>query len=628
MCGICGIVDFEGRLNLPEAIENMTRTLAHRGPDGRGVELSRDPGDRSRVALGHTRLAIIDLSDAGRQPMPGPSGTLLVLNGEIYNFREKRAECGDYPFRSQSDTEVVLALYERHGENFVDHLLGMFALALWDSREGKLLLARDPAGKKPLYYRSVPGNFAFGSEIKALLALDQPSCFDRAALPLYLTYGYVPSPDTFYSGVKKLPAGSLLVVDASGAARTRRFWKYPIGPAPGSPVPGLSSQEAALRWRLEDAIRRRMVSDVPLGAFLSGGIDSSIIVGIMSRISDEPVRTFSIGFTDDAAYDESAYAGLAARRFRTNHTEFKVRAKAIDLIDRLVWHYDEPFGDSSAIPTYIVSELAREHVKVVLTGDGGDELFAGYERFAAALWTERIPRGALAAGRWISRLLPAPGHALNRRRRIKRFFSKALLPLDRRYLEWNSFFTSAELNRLLATDFPDPIDGFGRLLGEPGDCTLLQRILRLNFETYLLDDLLVKTDRMTMAHGLEARCPFLDAGLVAWAASLPDRLKIRRGCLKYLLKRSFRDLLPPEILARGKKGFGVPLGRWMRGDLRDYSHDLLLGPGSRIRDHVNTEFVGSLLAEHEAQLQDHGQKIWSLLTLEVWLRQREVAHEK
>jgi asparagine synthase (glutamine-hydrolysing) len=620
VCGICGVIDFQGRMKLPDAIERMIRTLVHRGPDGQGIEIPSDSEGRIRIGLGHTRLAIIDLSAAGRQPMAGPSGTLLVLNGEIYNFREKRAECRDYPFRSQSDTEVVLALYERYRENFVDHLRGMFALALWDSREGKLLLARDPAGKKPLYYRIASGSFSFGSEIKALLALEEPARFNRPALPSYLTYGYVPSPDTFYSGVKKLPAGSLMVVDARGAVRTRRFWKYPLHAPPGILRPDLPAQEAALRSRLEEAIRRRMISDVPLGAFLSGGIDSSIIVGMMSRISPEPVRTFSIGFTDDPVYDESAYASLAARCFRTNHTEFKVRPKAIDLIERLVWHYDEPFGDSSAIPTYIVSQLAREHVKVVLTGDGGDELFAGYERFAAAVWTERVPRALLAAGGWISQLLPAPGQALNRRRRIKRFFSKATLPLDRRYLEWNSFFTFAELKTLLATDFPDPIGEFRSRLDEAPDCTVLQRLLYLNFDTYLLDDLLVKTDRMSMAHGLEARCPFLDSELVTWAASLPDGLKIRRGCLKYLLKRSYRDLLPPQIRGRSKKGFGVPLGHWLRNDLKEFSNDLLLGPGAMIRDHVDTGFVRSLLSEHDARLQDHGQKIWALLTLEVWLR--------
>jgi asparagine synthase (glutamine-hydrolysing) len=366
-----------------------------------------------------------------------------------------------------------------------------------------------------------------------------------------------------------------------------------------------------------------MMSDVPLGAFLSGGIDSSILVGIMSAISSAPVKTFSIGFESDSTYDETPFARIVASKFKTEHTEFRVRPNAVDLIEKLVWHYDEPFGDSSAIPTYIVSELTRDCVTVAISGDGGDELFAGYERFAATVWSERIPKSVLGAGSWLSRFLPAPAHAKSLRRRIKRFLEKAPLPLAEKYLQWNSFFAPQDLRRLLPMACQsEAAASFEEDLMHPFKATLLRKILYLNFRTYLLDDLLVKTDRMSMAHGLEVRCPFLDTRLLEWAALLPDNMKIRRGNLKYILKRAYRDLLPKEILRRRKMGFGVPLGTWMRDYLRDYGNDLLLGPSSRIRDVLSREAIRSLIQEHLDLLQDHGQQIWALLCLEVWLRGR------
>lgn len=631
MCGICGVVDLSGCMGLCSSLRAMTQSIQHRGPDDEDVHLYACAGNQFRVGLGHRRLAVIDLSEAGRQPMDGPGGLAVVLNGEIYNFQEKRMECAGYPFRSRSDTEVILALYQKYGEEFVEHLDGMFALALWDQGRRKLLLARDRVGKKPLYYSFTSRFFAFASEIKALLTLpDFSPKLNPAALPLYLTFGYVPTPDTFYSGIKKLEPATLLVLQESKEPRSRRYWSYPVKraekPAEGADLASMGKQ---LRELLRKAVECRMVADVPLGAFLSGGIDSSIIVGIMSKLSPFPIRTFSIGFEGDPAYDETAYAKRVSAHFNTQHTEFRVRPSALDLLEKLIWHYDEPFGDSSAIPMYIVSKLTRESVTVSLSGDGGDELFAGYERFAAALWSERIPQPFLALARKITGLLPAPAHAKSTRRRIKRFLNKTQLPLMDRYLEWNSFFTRRELEKLLLK--PPEIDvseSFAACFRHSSQGSLLQQILYLNFHTYLLDDLLVKTDRMSMASGLEVRCPFLDTRLVEWAAGLPDNLKIRGDKLKFLLKHAYRDLLPPEVLSRGKMGFGVPLGVWMRNDLREFSHDMLLGPSARINGLLDSAAVAALLEEHVNEVEDHGQKIWSLLCLEMWLRKAKSAKDK
>jgi asparagine synthase (glutamine-hydrolysing) len=547
---------------------------------------------------------------------------MVVLNGEIYNFLALRADCRSFPYRSRTDTEVILAAYEKYGEQFVDRLDGMFAFALWDQGEGKLLIARDRIGKKPLYYFHARF-FAFASEIKSLMALKGISpALDEAALPLYLTYGYVPTPGSFVHGVKKLEPGTLMIVGVDGSLRSHAFWQYPLK-GHGRTGRRTGAEDAAVRLRelMANAVSRRMIADVPIGAFLSGGIDSSIVTGVMSRISGEPVRTFSIGFEGDATFDETDYARKVADKFGTRHTEFRVMPRAVELLERLVWHYDEPFGDSSAIPTYIVSKLARDHVTVALSGDGGDELFAGYERFAAALWTEKLPRGVFAAGRVLSRWIPAPAHVKSRRRRVKRFFEKSTLPLRDRFLEWNSFFTRSEISELLGEGASRGVEGsYTSCLNAASGDSLLGKLLYLNFRTYLLDDLLVKTDRMSMAHGLEVRCPFLDTQLLEWAVGLEDEFKIRGRTLKYILRQAYRDMLPVDILARPKMGFGVPLGQWLRQDLKEFALDLLSGPSSKIRALMDLGLVQRLLTTHLRGEQDNGQQIWALLTLEVWLR--------
>ncbi len=605
-----------------DVVAKMAATLRHRGPDGSGLHVD------GPVGLGHTRLKIIDLSEAASQPMSNEDGTLwIVFNGEIYNFKElrKRLEKDHgHVFRSSSDTEVVLRLYEELGEKCVEQLEGMFAFALWDARRHRLFLVRDRVGKKPLYYASVGTTFVFGSEVKALLrhpAVGREPLL--AALPHYFTFGAPPPGQTFYHGIRQLPPAHSMTVDADGRIELRRYWDLDFSRAAGK-QPSLAEASAEVRTLVTDAVRKRLVADVPLGAFLSGGIDSSIIVGLMGRLLDRPVKTFSLGFEGDPDFDETHYARMVATHFRTDHTEFIVKPKAIDLIETLVRHHDGPFGDSSAIPTYIVSQLTRQHVTVALNGDGGDELFAGYLRFQACLAAERLNPGfsrlcSLALGAF-----PEPKQYHHWLRRAQRFFAASSSPLFDRLRRWIGIF-GEDLPRLLRPDVfaGIPVTGIGYpadMLAKTAAFSPLSKILYVNFMTYLPDDLLVKMDRSTMAHGLEGRSPFLDHRLAEYVAGLPDHFKLRWGTTKYILKRAFADLLPPDILRRGKKGFGVPLGAWFRGELKEYLQDLLLSPHALSRDYLESPYVASLVREHTEGVRDHGHRLWALLTFEVWLR--------
>ena len=617
MCGLAGVLS-RGAPPERALLAAMTRVLAHRGPDGEGLHTDGPAG------LGHRRLSIIDLSDAAREPMTNEDGSLwLVFNGEVYNFRELRRDLEPrHRFCSQGDGEVILHLYEERGVEAVRALDGMFAFALWDARARRLLIARDRAGKKPLFYHDGPRTFAFASEVKALLAHpDVPRERDPAALPLYLTYGYVPTPDTFYRGVRALPPAHYLVATESGLEGPTPYWSVRF--ADGPPV---DEREAEERFRrlLEDAVARRLVADVPLGAFLSGGLDSSSVVAFMARAAGGRVRTFTIGFAGDRRYDETAHARTVARHFGTDHTEFVVEPRALELIDRLVWHHDGPFGDSSAVPTYLLAELTRSRVTVALNGDGGDEVFAGYLRLYGGALSERLPRWGFAAAARLLALLPEPGDRTHPLRYAKRFAEAGRLPLAERYLRWNAYFASG-LGELLRPELL-PFAARPRLLasfeeGLAGDGSVLARLLRLNFTTYLLDDLLVKMDRMSMAHGLEARSPFLDTALVEFGASLPDRLRMRWGRGKLLLRGAMRGLLPESILARGKMGFGAPLGAWFRHDLGGLVKERLLDERSPLYEHLLPRPVAELVSGHLKGTADLSPQIWALLTLESWLRQ-------
>jgi asparagine synthase (glutamine-hydrolysing) len=624
MCGLAGILTWEGGPPDRATLLRMGERLRHRGPDASG--LLEDAAGSPAVGFVHRRLSIIDLSRAADQPLASEDGSVqAMLNGEIYNFRELRqALAGRHRFRSAGDTEALVHLYEERGDEAVAALDGMFALALWDAGRRRLLLARDAFGKKPLYYASDGRRLVFASEIKALLAAGIPAEMDEAALPEYLALGYVPTPRTLFRGIRRLPPASLLAADASGLGAPRAYWdlRFP----PQGAAERIAPRQAAERVRelLTSAVRKRLVSDVPLGVLLSGGVDSAAVAALASR-AGPPLRTFTVGFEGDSFYDERAQAAALARHLGSDHHDALVRADAASLIETLLEHHDEPFGDSSALPTYLVAREARRQVTVVLNGDGGDETFAGYDRFWATLLAGTAPAPLWRALRSAARLLPEGATYHGRRRRLRRFVDKAALPAAERLFAWAAMMDGPELGRLLAD--PAGAEGVRASYLEAFDrcrhASPLSRLLYVNARTYLLDDLLPKMDRMTMAHGLEARSPLLDRPLAEYAATLPDTLKRRGRRGKLVLKQAVRDLLPEDVLRRPKHGFGVPLGEWFRGPLRPLLQDVL-GRGARLRARLRPEALDGLVEAHLAGRADRGHVLWTLLTLELWLRKHRL----
>jgi asparagine synthase (glutamine-hydrolysing) len=613
----------------PSLVRGLCDVLAHRGPDDEGYYIN------GPVALGQRRLAILDLA-GGRQPMGNEDGTVwITFNGEIYNFQElrERLEGLGHRFATRGDTEVIVHAYEQYGPACVKELRGMFAFALWDQPRQTLLLARDRVGKKPLFYTEVDGQWVFASELQALL--QHPGLareVDWAALDDYLTYGYVPAPKTIFLGVYKLsPAHWLTLKLRPGQSggpevHVERYWQLAY-----EPKRRLSEEDAVdgLLEVLGEAVRLRMIADVPLGALLSGGIDSSIVVALMSQLSDRPVKTFSIGF-DDQEFNELPHARRVAERCGTEHHELIVRPSALEVLPTLVRHYGEPYADSSAIPSYYVAKLTREHVKVALNGDGGDECFAGYERYAGGLAADRYGRIPAVVRRLaiepLSRLLPASGSRRSRLRQARRFLQVAGQPASQRYLRWIGYVPTADKSALYSLDFQE------QLAGHQAESWLLEmwerltaaglgpldRMLGLDVESYLPYDLLVKMDIATMANSLEARSPFLDHHVMEFCARLPARFKLRRMSLKHLLKTAGTGLLPPETLTRRKMGFGVPVGDWIRGDLRPWMEDLLLSPRSLKRGYFQPEALRQIVDEHLEGREDRSFAVWALLWLELW----------
>lgn len=626
MCGISGSV--QGQANRAavgvRAVAAQLACQRHRGPDAEGYF------DGGSGVIAQNRLSIIDLVH-GDPPITNEDGTVgAVLNGEIYNFRALQDELrgAGHVLRTDGDTEVLAHLAEAHDAvSLARKLDGMFAFAVWDRRRERLVVGRDRMGKKPLYYWRSASAFVFASEIKGVLTHPDVTCeLDEHAIPAYLTFGYVPTPDTFFAGIKSLPPAHVLTLEPGGEPKVEPYWALPIPGVDGYGQKlelGLDEAAAEVRRLLEAAIRRRLVADVPLGAFLSGGIDSSSIIALMAGVMGEPVKTFTIGFEDSEGFDERPYARAVARRFGTDHHEEVVEPKAVELAEQLIWYHDQPFGDSSAIPTYLLSEVARKEVTVALSGDGGDELFAGYERFAVGLAVDPVlsfPTGLRAAGRRIVDALPA-GALRGRVGSVQRFARTVEEGLPWAYLGWVSYVPEDWRTRLL--DRPDDRarSEYGLAWRATEGAETLDRLLALNIETYLVDDLLVKVDRTSMAHGLEVRSPFLDAELLEFANRLPPSLKVRGLSLKRVLKRAVSDLLPKEILGRRKRGFGVPLDRWFRDDLRGYAADML-GKSAHVRDHLNGGALDEMLTEHEMRSAEHGYALWTLLTLELFLRKR------
>jgi asparagine synthase (glutamine-hydrolysing) len=619
MCGIAGIADLTGRPVDTALLRAMTSVQAHRGPDGEDIVC------RGGVGLGHRRLAIIDLA-TGDQPMANDDGTVrIVFNGEIYNFRELRRdlEARGTRFRTNSDTEVILRAYEAEGPDCVRKLRGMFAFAILDERARRVVLARDRAGIKPLVYAWDGQRLLFASEIKGILedgavARD----LDLDALGQYLTFHYVPTPRTIFRSIRKLPPASTLVLSLDGGEPVvSQYWSLRF--APDVRVTEGEWVER-LRAELADAVRCHMISDVPIGAFLSGGVDSSTVVALMAQASAAPIRTFSIGF-DEADFDELAFARQVATRYGTDHYEMVVKPNALEILPKLAWHLDEPFADSSAIPTYYVSKITREHVTVALSGDGGDENFAGYRRYARAVELhERFDTGVSRLARPLftlaSGLLPvgAPGQAWTG--------MIGAGPLER-YFRMVTYQRRETLRRLLSEDLralavsgPDPAL-FSRIASEGGGTDYLSTLQRIDMATYLPDDILAKVDRTSMAVSLESRVPLLDHRLMEFVATMPSGLKLRNGGGKYLLKRAMAQDLPTGILTRKKMGFGVPLADWFRGDLRDMTRDVLLGSAACQRGIFRMAEVESLLATHDGGRRDCSARLWALICFELWMRQ-------
>ncbi|HUR85622.1 MAG TPA: asparagine synthase (glutamine-hydrolyzing) [Solirubrobacteraceae bacterium] len=620
MCGIAGEVRWGAA---PGArAEDVLATVLHRGPDSIGA-FARDDG-----WVGQTRLAIIDVP-GGDPPIANEDGSIgVALNGEIYNFRELRAELRErgHEFATSCDTEVVVHLAEELDPvALAARLEGMFAVAVWDAPRRRLVLARDRFGKKPLYYWHDGTRLVFGSEIKAVLANPAvPRRLREAAIPDYLTFGYVPTPGTFYEGIRSVPPGHVLVAEDGAEPRIEPYWRLGLpGVDAGATRLELSFDAAAAEVRrlLRAAVHRRLVADVPLGAFLSGGIDSSAVVALMAEAGR--VSTFTIGFDDSDGFDERPYARAVARRYDTDHTEFVVAPNAADLVERLVWHHDQPFGDSSALPTFLLSELTAGHVKVALCGDGGDELFGGYERFAAALALARyeavpdLVRTAIRRGAQRAAPLARRSGRLAKARR-------ALLRSDRDpaegLLAWISYVSEESKAELVGDARSAGMDAYKRIWAQSAGAHPLDRLLDLNIRTYLLDDLLPKVDRMSMAHGLEVRAPFLDRELAEHAIRLPPSARVRGLQLKRVLRAAVADLLPAEVLQRPKRGFGIPLDRWFREDLEPLVTGTLGAADSRIGAYVSRDAVRAMLAAHARGAANHGHALWTLLTLELFLR--------
>lgn len=616
MCGIAGFVDRDGfsrdGLEPARIIREMCDVIRHRGPDDEGAYV----GDGA--ALGMRRLSIIDLA-GGHQPIRNEDGSVwVVFNGEIYNYRELRAEliARGHAFYTDTDTETIVHAYEEWGDDSFAHLRGMFGIALWDRRTRELLLARDRVGIKPLHYAIADGRLTFGSEIKSILAAGVRRSLNAAALNHYLAFLYSPPETSIFEGIHKLPPGHVLRWK-DGQATVRRYWALP---AEESFTKSMAAAVEELEAILAEAVRSHLVSDVPVGALLSGGIDSSLVVGLMARASSQPIKTFSIGF-DEPEFDELDGARRLAAHFSTDHHEMVVRPDALSIVDSLVDHFDEPFGDSSAVPTWYVSQMARRHVTVVLSGDGGDELFGGYDRYLPHPRVAAFDRLTGRSGRAVaSAVWPRLPHGVTG----KNFLRHVAQDPRGRYLESVTFFQPDEVAALVTPELARTL--------EPAQAHASERFARLSrlswpsqmmafdIETYLPEDILTKVDRMSMAHSIESRVPLLDHEVVSFAATLPSRMKIQGAERKRLLKQVAARVLPAEVLTRRKRGFGVPIGHWFRGALRDFVIDTLHSPRALQRGYFQQGFVNRVITEHLTGRRDHTLRLWQLLMFELWHR--------
>ncbi len=621
MCGIAGFISKTKERNSERAslLDSMCRVITHRGPDEQGTAIE------GCAAMGMRRLSIIDLA-TGQQPIYNTDKSkLIVFNGEIYNYRElkKDLEARGYKFRTNSDTETIIHAFDEYGPDCVKLLRGMFAFAIWDEREQSLFMARDRVGKKPLFYTvASDGEFVFGSEMKVLIEHGGVSHeIDYGALDAYLTFGYVPEEMCIFTGVKKLEPGHFLIFK-NGEVRTERYWDFDFS---GEPLSGNEDEIAVdLLEKLRDAVGVRLISEVPLGAFLSGGVDSSAVVGLMSQLMDQPVKTFSIGFNEDS-FDELKYARLTAEHFKTDHHEFILTPDFVSIVDDLIWHFDEPFADPSSLPTYMVSKMAREFVTVVLSGDGGDELFAGYTRYVAnreRSGFERLPKS-------VRRGLIGPlSEALPHGVRGKNYLFNISLDAAGRYIDSISHFNGPKKRKLYSSEIKNKMNGsfergeklFHEIAGSVKSDDVVENLLYLDSKTYLPADILTKVDRMSMASSLEARSPLLDHELIEYVTRIPSHMKLKGSETKYIFKKAIEGLVPREILYREKQGFGVPIGEWINLQLKDRMVSDLSDRQALERGYFDTKYIKLLLDEHSRGRRDHSYALWSLWMLELWHR--------
>lgn len=632
MCGICGFYEYQSaKPASQEVLADMLRVLHHRGPDDSGAHFDRD------LALGMRRLSIIDLS-GGQQPISNEDGSVVtVFNGEIYNYRELRDELESrgHTLATESDTEVIVHLYEDYGEGCPCHLRGMFGFAVWDSRQRRLFVARDRLGIKPLYFTQAGGALIFASEIKAIL--QHPAVrveLNLEALDNYLSLKYVPAPQTIFKGISALPPGSSLTCDSNGV-RIRRYWDLSFTNHDNGPLREEVYAEQ-LEALLRECVKQHLMSDVPFGAFLSGGVDSSTIVALMSQFMNEPVKTYSVGFEGDGeAFSELPYARMVAKKFHTDHHEVIIRASHYsDLAEKVVWHLDQPLAENATLANYMVAQLAARDVKMVLTGEGGDELFAGYARYSGERFSplfRRIPQSVKSLGlRACSRL---PGL---RRQKLALF---ALSQPDEisRFVNWFPLFNSEIKQSLLSAGLRKSLSGYGadyvfaEHLSRTDAVEPLNRMLYVDTKLWLADLLLARGDKMSMAVSLEARVPLLDHKLVEFAASLPQNLKLRKFTRKYLLKKVSKAWLPQEILTRKKQGFPMPTSQWLRKEARPFMRDVLSASALKRRGLFHPPFVEKLMSEHERGFADHGSLLWGLMNVELWQRifmDSPVRHER
>lgn len=620
MCGIVGKLHFDHSKSVsPQLIHAMCGTIVHRGPDDEGVYTD------GPIGLGMRRLSIIDLA-GGQQPIANEDSTVwVVFNGEIYNYRELRStlEIKGHYFSTNSDTEVIVHLYEEFREDFAQHLRGMFAIALWDKPRETLILVRDRLGKKPLYYAEHNGRLVFGSELKTLLVDDIPREVDSQALHEFLSYNYIPGPRTIFRVAKKLQPGHRLVA-RRGHIAISSYWQPEPLLESGNRTQPLAHYVEQLSELLKESVRYRLISDVPLGVFLSGGVDSSTLVTVMREVSSSNIKSFSIGFEDDS-FNELPYAREVAQHFGTDHYDLVVKPDALDLLPKLVRAFDEPFADSSAIPMYYLSELARRHVTVALGGDGGDELFAGYETYTAYKMAELYHYLPQSLQTFLPRLiakLPVSHAKVSFDYKAKRFMQSALLPPERRHYAWKEVFSDEMKDQLYTgptnSALQDPFQVFAREFGSCQNHPMLSRLQYVDQRVYLPDDILVKVDRMSMAHSLEVRAPLLDHKLVEFALTIPPEFQLKGLKKKYLLKRAMAHKLPASVLSRKKAGFNVPIPKWLRNELHDYTQDVLSERRLKDQGFFDPRYVHQLIRDHNDMKVDYSRNLWGLLVFSLW----------